>query len=101
MTAKLTPEDIQILEKNNINIEKDIPIFLQEMKAYLATVWDKKYIDELDISSVETFNKSFNYPSWGGYHIIDDAFTGPNIDIDILSKKSKELVGFFYGIHFH
>ena len=99
-TILLTPEDIKTLTDNGITIKTDIPIFLQELKKYLENVWEKKYTDELDISNLETFNKSINYPSWGAYEILSDAFTG-NCPTEILSNKSQELLGFFYNIRLY
>ena len=99
-TTLLTAEDIKTLTDYGIIIKTDIPIFLQELKKYLESVWQKKNIDELDISNLETFNKSINYPSWEAYEILSNAFTG-NCPIEILSNKSQELLGFFYNIRLY
>ena len=40
-----------------------------------------------------------NYPSTAGHHILDSAFTGPACPTEILSDKSKGLLGYFYGIY--
>ena len=47
-------------------------------------------------------NKKYleNYPSHRGHGIIDDSFTGVCPHLDILSEKSKFLLGYFYGIYF-
>ena len=63
-------------------------------------LWTKKEGDELDISNLETFNKSINYPSWEAYEILSNAFTG-NCPTEILSDKSQELLGFFYNIRLY
>jgi hypothetical protein len=97
-TDFFTENDKKVLEFHGVNIDEDIPIFLQELKTYFETIWEKKYIDELDITNLDTFNKSINYPNWEGYQILDDSFTGP-CNIDCLSDKSISLLGYFYGIN--
>jgi len=47
-TEFFTNKDKEILESHGVNIEEDIPIFLKELKTYFETIWEKKYIDELD-----------------------------------------------------
>ena len=99
MTTKFfTDKDKEVLESHGIKIEEDIPIFLKELKIYFEAIWEKKYIDELDMTNLDTFNKSINYPNWSGYQILDDSFTGL-CDIDCLSDKSISLLGYFYGIN--
>ena len=97
----VTQEDIDELAKHgHENLEEDIKIFLTEIRQYLNTVWENEYYIEEELGSIDQFNREqlYNYPSTGGYHILDNALTG-SCPTHILSNKSKGLLGYFYGIH--
>ena len=90
--------------KENVDVEFDESIkkFVKEMKSYFQLVWsDHKGLDTLDSGYIEDLNRLLaNYPSHEGYAILDNAFTGLDIPIQVLSKESLELIDYFYGIKF-
>jgi len=96
-------KDIQELEKHGINFKEDYPIFLEELYNYLEDTWQTEYhqdLEPLKNGDIDGFNIKLNYPSWSGYYILDDSFTGPCENLDkLMSQKSKELFGYFYGFH--
>ena len=88
--------------KENVDVEFDESIkrFVKEMKKYFELVWSNHQgLNTLDSGYIEDLNKLLaNYPSHEGYGILDDAFTGPDIPIQVLSTESLELLDYFYGI---
>jgi hypothetical protein len=100
MSNFVTPEDIIELTKHDVK-ESDITTFIQELVTYFNSVWIKDELIKKEIYSLDQLNKDYllDYPSTGGYHIIDDSFTGPTCPVNILSSKSKALLGYFYGIN--
>jgi len=99
----ITVKDTNELIKHDINCDRDIEIFIIEMKNYFNDVWcDESGNNQWDIEvdTIEEFNTLIlsNYPSWPGYHILDDAFTGPDCPVYILSENSKIILGYLYGI---
>ena len=96
--------DIEELTKQQLDIEKDLETFVYQMRDYFNLVWRSEFHNELkllDSGKLYDLNKILSYPSYGGYAILEDSFTGPCEDIDILSDTSKSLLGYFYGIHLH
>ena len=71
---------------------------INKIVGFNAHVTVKPYESPINL---EQLNKEYllEYPSTGGYHVIDDSFTGPECPVHILSTKSKSLLGYFYGIH--
>ena len=97
----ITEDDIIFFNNNNINYNTDIPIFLEELRLYFNEVWDNSYTIENKISTINELNTKYldNYPSWGGYYILEDSFTsGPT---EIFSTKSKLILGYLYSINLH
>jgi hypothetical protein len=97
-------EDIKVLINENLNVEQSIETFVHQLRDYFKLVWRPEFHDQLkllDSGKLYDLNKILSYPSYGGYAILDDSFTGPCEDIDILSDTSKSLLGYFYGIHLH
>jgi len=96
----ITEEDHVYFINNNIEYNVDIPIFLREIRAYFNAHWDPCYFIEEEIASIDELNSNhlLNYPSYGGNQILDDSFTGP-CSIEILSYRSRLLLGYLYGIH--
>lgn len=97
----ITDKDIEYFNNNNINYNTDMPIFLEELRLYFNEVWDNSYTIENKIYNIDELNYKYlnKYPSWGGYYILEDSFTvGPT---EILSNKSKFILGFLYNIHLH
>ena len=94
-------DDIIELSRNGIDFEKDIKIFLSEIRLYFNEVGSEEYYIEEEIESLEEFNKKIlcNYPSYGGHCILDSSFTGWDIPLHLLSNKSIEILGYFYGIY--
>ena len=101
--AFVTEQDIIELNKNGIDYIKFEPTFLKELKVFLLTVWSEEYhadLYNLESKTILDFNKLIDYPSTGGYMILDNTFTAVNKDtMNILSNDSKGLIGYFYGIH--
>ena len=71
----ITQDDINELSRHDINFNKDIKIFLSEIRLYFNEVSSKEYYIENELESLEQFNKEIlcNYPSYGGYCILDSA----------------------------
>ena len=99
----VTQDDINELEKHGVETKTSIPAFISELCKYFNSVWLEEYQFKDKIDSLEQLNTKYlhNYPSNQGYRILDDSFTGPDAPIDILSTTSKNLLGYFYGIHLH
>ena len=101
----VSQKDYDKLLKNEIDLKEYLPIYLKELKEILLVLWQEKYhkdLENLENKTIEDFNKIIDYPSYGGYAILEDTFT--NVDdktFNILSDKSKSIFGYFYGIHFH
>jgi hypothetical protein len=81
--------------------KKEIELFIKELIEYFNSVWYPDYRIPDSITTLDEIHEEYllDYPSTGGYHIIDDSFTGPDCPIHLLSSTSKSLVGYFYGIH--
>lgn len=96
----ITPKDIIELQKKNINYNEDLPIFLKEIRDYFNQTWSSSYFINEPINDIDELNKVLlNYPSWGGYYILENSFTAISTDnLDILSEKSKIILGYLYGI---
>lgn len=99
----ITNKDYEEFAKHNDNLEEALGIFLKEIKEYFNTVWDEKYHIHEELTNIEQLNKNhlLDYPSTGGYHVLEDSFTGPNCPVELLSEKSQIVLGYFYGIHLH
>ena len=101
----VTQKDYDELSKNGVDFKSFQPIFLRELKLILLELWSKEYhkdLENLENKSLEDFNKIINYPSHGGYAILENTFTNvDDITMNIMSNTSKSLFGYFYGIHFH
>ena len=94
----ITDDDRVYLTNNFIDPEVDLPIFLRELRTYLNEVWEDVYFI-VDDFSFEELNSRYleNYPSTGGYYILEDTFTtGPT---ELLSERSKFILGYLYNIH--
>lgn len=96
-------EDKNEFENNSVELEKSISIFLIEITKYFNKVWNQKYYITDKINSLEELNEKYlhNYPSYAGYNILDDSFTGPDCPIDIISDTSKQILSYFYNIQLH
>ena len=99
MTKFITDDDIKELESHGINHPTDINIFIIELTAFFNKVWDEQYHIFKKYDNIDDFNKEVleNYPSWTGYYILDDAFTG-SIPTVTLSHKSKFILSYLYCI---
>ena len=91
-----------IEENVDVEFDESIKKFVKQMKKYFELVWSNHQgLNTLDSGYIEDLNHILaNYPSHEGYAILDDAFTGPDIPIQVLSKESLELLDYFYGIKF-
>lgn len=101
----VTQKDYDELSKHGVDFKSFQPIFLRELKLILLELWSKEYhkdLENLENKSLEDFNKIINYPSHGGYAILEDTFTNvDNTTMNIMSDTSQSIFGYFYGIHFH
>lgn len=98
----VTIKDIIELHKKNIDYNEDLPIFLKEIRDYFNQTWSRSYFINEPINDIDELNKVhlLNYPSWGGYYILESSFSAINSDdLDILSEKSKIILGYLYGIY--
>lgn len=97
----ITPKDIQELKEYHPELNKDIILFLDEIRTYLNQVWGLEYQIVNKLQNIEELNEKYleKYPSTAGYHILDSAFTGPDCPTELLSNSSKRLLGYFYGIY--
>ena len=105
MKSFVSETDITELKKNGINYDEDIIVFLNEMKNYFYKTWRPEYHKDIDNcgTTIEDFNKLIGeYPSTGGHEIISNSFDdATDEDLEILSIKTIELLGYFYHINLH
>jgi len=103
MKSFVSEKDIIELKKYDVNYDEDIIIFLNEMKHYLYKTWIKEYHKDIDKcgNTIEDFNILMgNYPSNGGREIISNSFEcASDEDLEVLSEKTIELLGYFYHIY--
>tara|TARA_B110000238_G_C15882157_1_gene333959 strand:- start:314 stop:607 length:294 start_codon:yes stop_codon:yes gene_type:complete len=94
MTNFVMQKDIDYLETHGINYTKDISTFLDEIKDHFNMLDETNLIE--NIATIDELNKDhlLCYPSTGGYYILEDSFSYPSN----LSKTSKIILGYFYGI---
>lgn len=99
----VSKQDYEEFSKNGENLDDAIQLFLDEIREYFNQVWQVGFRIKEPIQSLDCLNKEhlLNYPSTGGYAILEDSFTGPECPVDILSPLSKTVLGYFYGIHLH
>ena len=106
MKSFVSEKDIYELKKNGINYDEDIKVFINEMKGYLYKTQKPLYhkdLDKMTNNTIQEFNILIgNYPSTEGYDILSTAFDGvSDEDLDILSEKTLDILGYFYNIHLH
>lgn len=92
-----------IQENVDQEFDESIKRFVRKMKKYFELVWyNHEGLNTLDSGYIEDLNRILaNYPSYEGYAILEDSFSGPDIPIEVFSKESLELLDYFYGISFH
>ena len=99
-TQFITQKDIDELTKHGVEFEKDMKVFLKELKEFLKATWSKEYhkdIEHLD-EGLHILNNAIDYPSTNGYNILDSTFTACDKTIHLLSNKSISLFNYFYPI---
>ena len=106
MKSFVSEMDIIELKKHGINYDEDIKVFINEMKLYFYRTWDSMYhkdIDKMSENTIEEFNKLIgNYLSDRRYDILSNIFEyASDEDLDLLSEKTIEILGYFYHIHLH
>ena len=106
MKSFVSEKDLIYLNKLGIDYDEDIKIFINEMKSYFYKNWNTIYykdIDKMNKNTIEEFNILIgNYPSTEGYEILSNAFECIlDEDLDLLSEKTIEILGYFYHIHLH
>ena len=106
MKSFVSEMDIIELKKHGINYDEDIKVFINEMKLYFYRTCDSMYhkdIDKMSENTIEEFNKLIgNYLSDRRYDILSNIFEyASDEDLDLLSEKTIEILGYFYHIHLH
>ena len=90
------------LKPHVVSFEEDMKMFLLELRPIFTEVWSSdhvKTLENLEEKDIEHFNRLIDYPSWGGYAVLEDSFTAcSDEEIVILSDRSKEFLEYFYGI---
>ena len=104
MKSFVSEKDIIELNKHGINYDEDIKVFINEMKSYFYKTCNSVYhkdIDKMNKNTIEEFNILIgNYPSTQGYEILSNAFEcALDEDLDLLSEKTIEILGYFYNIY--
>ena len=101
----ITDEDRIQLKPYVVSFEEDMKMFLLELRLFFTEVWSSEHVktlENLEEKDIEHFNKLIDYPSWGGYSILEDSFTAcSDEEIAILSDRSKEFLEYFYAISLH
>ena len=101
----VTDEDKIKLKPHVVSFEEDMKIFLLELRLFFTEVWSSEHVktlENLEEKDIEHFNRLIDYPSWGGYAVLEDSFTAcSDEEIAILSDRSKEFLEYFYGISLH
>ena len=92
-----TYKDKKVLIENFIT-DYDIECFFNEIRQFFNKTWEEKYKINHDIKSFDDLNKILeDYPSTGGYMILENTFTA--VDTTNINNISKEILGYFYSIH--
>lgn len=96
-------EDYDIFSQNGRDLNACISLFLVEMREYVNKHWSDEFHIKEPLESLEQFNRDhlLGYPSTGGYHVLEDTFTGPDCQIKIFSPGSLQILSYFYGMNFH
>ena len=101
----VTDVDKVKLKPHVVSFEEDMKMFLLELRLFFTEVWSPEYVkplENLEEKDIEHFNSLIDYPSWGGYAILEDSFTACSDEqIAILSDRSKEFLQYFYAISLH
>ena len=103
MKSFVSEKDIIELKKLDIDYDEDIKIFINEMKSYFYKNWNTIYhkdIDKMNKNTIEEFNILIDYyPSTNCNKILTNIFE-TTLDEDLyLSKKTIEILGYFYNIY--
>ena len=103
MKSFVSEKDVDELKTHGINYDEDIIVFINEMKNYFYKTWRKEYHKDIDNieNTIEDFNKLIgDFPSNGGHEIISNSFEcATDEDLEILSEKTIEILGYFYHIY--
>ena len=101
----VTDEDKIKLRPHVVSFEEDMKMFLLELRLFFTEVWSSEHVktlENLEEKDIEHFNRLIDYPSWGGYAVLEDSFSGcSDEEIAILSDRSKEFLEYFYAISLH
>ena len=101
-TKFIEEKDIKVLKNLGVEYENDIKVFLLEIRNYFNSIWQEKHYINNNIKSIDELNEKHlsEYPSTTGYYILESSFTG-NCPTEILSVKSKIILGYLYNINLH
>ena len=104
MKSFVSEKDVIELKSHGINYDEDIKVFINEMKSYFYKTWLSTYhkdLDNMSKNTIEEFNKLIgNYPSTKGHEILSNSFEcASDEDLDLLSEKTIEILGYFYHIN--
>jgi len=91
------------------NYNEGIKIFIKEMKEYLEKVWSEYHRQDLEMLNEDSTVDDFMYmlsedSEITRYEILSDSFTiGEDYDeyFKILSKNTKIILNYYFGIAFH
>ena len=99
----VTDKDYRNFADHGRDLDATIAIFLLEIRQYLNGKWQEQYKIKEPLKSLDQFNKDYllEYPSSGGYAVLDDAFTGPDCPVEMFSPSSLEVLSYFYHMEFH
>jgi len=106
MKSFVCEKDVIELKKHDINYDEDIIVFINEMKGYFYKKWDSIYhkdIDKMTKNTIEEFNILIgNYPSNESCEKLSNAFDcASDEDLDMLSDKTIDILGYFYHVQLH
>lgn len=104
----ISEKDYNVFRENGDDLDKCITAFHNDMPEFLRRRWQEQYATEIDIfqtaeDPITKFNEMIgDYPSFGGYAILDDLFTFvEEEDLNLLSHDTYIVLGYFYDIHLH
>lgn len=92
--------DKEYLKTIGVDYDKDISVFIKEIKEFFTEVWREEFIEDIKkIKSIEDLNTYLNdYPSTGGKEILDSTFIFVTKEqYNIFSDKSKKILYYFYN----
>jgi hypothetical protein len=109
----ITYDDYKTFYENDDDLDRCITVFKKDFPSFLREGWEvltNEEIQEIEVSNtpIETFNKIIQFPSREGEDTLDTLFSYHRdyVDsyydvLDLLTKDTLQVLGYFYGIHFN